>query len=296
MKISTRKKVNEILLPSPSMIWLILWFVIPTVIVFLMAFKPVDAWGGIGSGWTLQTIRELSNPNYPEIVVRTLALGVGSPLISILIALPLGYYLARVPKKLRDLLLLLIIIPFWTNFLIRIFAWKVLLHAEGPLARFLIFGGVLPQDATLLYNPWAVLAVMVYSYLPFAILPVYAAAEKFDFSLIEAAQDLGATRLQAFFRVFIPGISRGIWTAIIVVLIPALGAYLIPDLVGGTASELIGDKIAQRTFIDRNLPHASALSALLMFVVMIPIFFVVFFTGSRKSITGTRHSRGVKQK
>ena len=137
---------------------------------------------------------------------------------------------------------------------------------------------------------------MIYSYLPFAILPVYAAAEKFDFSLIEAAQDLGATRLQAFFRVFIPGISRGIWTAIIVVLIPALGAYLIPDLVGGTASELIGDKIAQRTFIDRNLPHASALSALLMFVVMIPIFFVVFFTGSRKSITGTRHSRGVKQK
>ena len=120
--------------------------------------------------------------------------------------------------------------------------------------------------------------------------------QEFDSSLVEAAQDLGATRLQAFFRVFIPGISRGIWTAIIVVLIPALGAYLIPDLVGGTASELIGDKIAQRTFIDRNLPHASALSALLMFVVMIPIFFVVFFTGSRKSITGTRHSRGVKQK
>ena len=139
MKTSTRKKLNEIFLTSPSMIWLILWFVIPTVIVFLMAFKPVDAWGGIGSGWTLKTIRELSNPNYPEIIVRTLALGVGSTLISILIALPLGYYLARVPKKLRDLLLLLIIIPFWTNFLIRIFAWKVLLHAEGPLARFLIY-------------------------------------------------------------------------------------------------------------------------------------------------------------
>ena len=172
----------------------------------------------------------------------------------------------------------------------------MLLHAEGPLAHFLTFLGLLKPDATLLYNPWAVLAVMVYSYLPFAILPVYAAAEKFDFSLIDAAQDLGATRLQAFYRVFLPGISRGIWTAVIVVLIPAFGAYLIPDLVGGTASELIGDKIAQRTFIDRNLPHASALSALLMFVVMIPIFFVVFFTGSRKSITGTRHSRGVKQK
>ena len=111
MKTSTAKKLNELCLTAPSMIWLILWFVIPTVIVFLMAFKPVDPWGGIGSGWTLQTIRELSNPNYPEIVVRTLALGVGSTLISILIALPLGYYLARVPKKLRDLLLLLIIIP-----------------------------------------------------------------------------------------------------------------------------------------------------------------------------------------
>ena len=127
------------------------------------------------------------------------------------------------------------------------------------------------NSTMLLYNQWAVLTVMVYTYLPFAILPIYSAAEKFDFSLLDAAKDLGASSFYAFRNIFLPSISKGIGTAIMVVLIPALGAYLIPDLVGGPTSELIGDKIAQRVFIDRNLPHASALSALLMLAVFVPM-------------------------
>ena len=132
--------------------------------------------------------------------------------------------------------------------------------------------GLVPQDAILLYNQWAVLTVMIYTYIPFAILPIYAIAEKFDFSLMDAAQDLGASSFYAFCKVFIPGISKGIGTAIMVVLIPAFGAYLIPSLVGGPGSELLGDKIAQRVFVDRNLPHASALSAFLMLAVFLPMF------------------------
>jgi spermidine/putrescine transport system permease protein len=116
-----------------------------------------------------------------------------------------------------------------------------------------------------------VLLVMVYTFLPFAILPIYAAAEKFDFLLLEAARDLGAGRLQAFVHVFLPGIRRGLVTAFLVVFIPALGSYVIPDLVGGPSGEMLGNKIAQRVFVDRNLPLASALAALLILAVLVPM-------------------------
>jgi spermidine/putrescine transport system permease protein len=167
--------------------------------------------------------------------------------------------------------LLLVIVPFWTSFLIRIFAWKVLLHPDGPVKSLLLSLHLADASTPLLYRPEAVLLVMVYTFLPFAILPLYAAAEKFDFALLEAARDLGARSLEAFWRVFIPGIRRGLLTAVLMVFIPALGSYVIPDIVGGPNSEMIGNKIAQRTFVDRNLPHASGLSALLTLAVLAPL-------------------------
>jgi len=271
MKKGVRKKWHEALISGPSLIWLLIFFIVPTVIVFAITFKPSTPFGGIGEGWTLNTLFSLRNPNYPAIIWRTVWLSVVSTAVCLLLAVPCGYCIARAPKRSRDVLLLLIIIPFWTNFLIRIFAWKVLLHPEGMLKQALVFLHLCAPDATLLYNSVTVLLVIIYTYLPFAILPVYAAAEKFDFSLIEAARDLGASQLRAFVRVFLPGISRGVWTAVLMVFIPALGSYVIPDIVGGPSSEMIGNKIAQRTFMDRNLPHASALSALLTLAVMVPL-------------------------
>ena len=137
---------------------------------------------------------------------------------------------------------------------------------------FLMDLAIIRPDQQLLYNPVAVLLVMVYTYLPFAMLPLYAAAEKFDFNLIEAALDLGATPLRAFAKVFIPGIRAGLFSATLMVLIPAFGSYVIPDMVGGANSEMVGSKIAQRAIPDRNLPHASALAALLMLGVLAPPF------------------------
>ncbi len=296
MKSSGRRLANELAVTAPSLLWQMLFYAIPTFIVFLMAFKPSDPYGGIGDGWTFSTLLELGNPNYPAIIWRTVWLSCLSTAICILLAIPIGYNLARVDKKWRELLLLLIIVPFWTNFLIRIFAWKVLLHPDGPLKKLLSFLHLVSPDATFLYNPWAVLAVMVYTYLPFAILPIYAAAEKFDFSLMEAAQDLGATRFQSFRKIFLPGISRGVWTALVVVLVPALGSYLIPDLVGGPSSEMIGDKIAQRTFIDRNLPHASALSAILMMAVIVPIAVAIFLKAKLREGSSSKASSGGSSK
>ncbi len=265
------KRKNEIFLTLPSMTWLIIFFLVPTIFVIAMAFRSADPYGGIGDEWTLQTIKDLGNPNYPSIIWRTIWLSVVSTALCIITAIPAAYYISRLQKKAQDIVLLLIIVPFWTNFLIRIFAWKVFLHPEGAVKQILDLLHITNPDSLLLYRPEAVLIVLVYTHLPFALLPIYAAAEKFDFSLMEAAFDLGAGKIQAFIRIFIPGIRQGLLTAIIIVFIPALGSYVIPDIVGGPTGEMIGNKIAQRTFVDRNLPHASALSAILTLAVILPV-------------------------
>lgn len=271
MKLNRKRKLHEWLVTLPSFTWLTVLFVIPTLIIFVITFKPSDPYGGIGDGWTLQTLRSLGNPNYPAIIWRTFWLSLVTTVFCIVLAVPMGYFMARVSSRWQQILLLLVVVPFWTSFLVRIFAWKVLLHPEGLLKRLLVMLALATPDTSLLYNSEAILLVLVYTYLPFAILPIYAAAEKFDFRLIEAARDLGAHQLRAFFSIFLPGIRRGLLTAILVVFIPALGSYVIPDIVGGPHSEMIGNKIAQRTFVDRNLPHASGLSAFLTLAVLAPL-------------------------
>jgi len=263
-------RLYEVLLSIPSMGWLVIFFVIPTVLVIAMAFRAADPYGGIGEGWTLESIRDLGNPNYPAIIWRTIWLSVVSTAICIVAAIPVSYHIARLRKKIQDIILLLVIVPFWINFLIRIFAWKVFLHPEGLFKHLLVILHIADSDTLLLYRPGAVLVVIVYSYLPFAIMPIYASAEKFNYNLIEAAMDLGASRITAFLKIFIPGIRQGLLTAFVIVFIPALGSYIVPDIVGGPGSEMIGSKIAQRTFVDRNLPHASALSAILALAVIVP--------------------------
>lgn len=268
-------KRTEWLVSLPTLAWLTLFVVIPTLLVFVIAFRPANPYGGIGRGWTLDTIRALATPSYLLIAWRTLWISLLTTAICLLLALPAGYTIARAPERWRNRLLLAVIIPFWTSFLVRVFAWRSLLHPEGPVKKALEAIGLVGPEATLLYHPAAVVLVMVYTFLPFTILPIYAAAEKFDFRLVEAARDLGARPFQSFRKVFLPGIRRGVVTAVLVVFIPALGSYIIPDLVGGPSGEMIGNKIAQRVFSDRNLPHASALSAVLVLAVLAPLVAVL---------------------
>jgi spermidine/putrescine transport system permease protein len=261
----------EWLASLPTLVWLTLFVVVPTVLVFVIAFRPANPYGGIGPGWTLDTLRSLASPSMLAIAWRTLWISLLTTALCLLLALPAGYTIARAPARLRNALLMLVIVPFWTSFLVRVFAWRSLLHPEGPVKKLLEALGLVGPDATLLYHPGAVVLVMVYTFLPFTILPIYAAAEKFDFRLVEAARDLGARPSQAFRKVFLPGIRRGLVTAVLVVFIPALGSYIIPDLVGGPSGEMLGNKIAQRVFTDRNLPLASALSAVLVLAVLAPL-------------------------
>ncbi len=256
---------------APSVVWLLLFFLIPSLLVFAIAFRTADPSGGIDDGWTLETIKNVLRPEYVWVLWRTVWVSVAVTVICLLLSIPVGYWISRQNPKYRYWYLLIFIMPLWTNFLIRIFAWRILLNPEGVLRRALIAMGIIPSDVFLLNNIGAVIIVTVYTCLPFAILPIYAAAEKFNYSLLEAAQDLGASRFKAFYSIFLPGIRRGIITAILVVLIPSMGSYAIPDLVGGVNGEMLGNKIAIRASAYRNLPEAAALAAMLSIIITIPI-------------------------
>jgi len=276
-----RRRGQEILLTAPSFLWLSLFFLIPVALVFILAFRPADPFGGIGRGWTTATIKGLADPQYLIIAWRTLWVSFVTTVICLLLAVPTGYAVARAPERRRNFLLMMVIVPFWTSFLIRVFAWKSILHPEGLIKKILIAVGLVDPGTSLLYNLGSVVLVMVYTFLPFAILPIYAAAEKFDVRLIEAARDLGARPFQAFRKVFLPGIRQGLVTAVLVVFIPALGTYVIPDIVGGPGSELLGNKIAQRVFVDRNLPLAGGLSIVLILAVLAPLLAVLALQGKK---------------
>ena len=275
------RRKNEAILTAPTLLWLILFFVVPSIAMVVISFRPASMYGGVGEGWTLDAWRALGNPNYPVILWRTVWLSLVTTLICLALALLIAFVLGKMQGKWRAILLMIVIVPFWTNFVIRVAAWRILLHPEGMLRQGLISLGIIGPDTLLLYNEGAVLMVMVYTYLPFAILPLYAAAERFDYSLLEAARDLGASGFTAVTRVFIPGISRGLLTAMALVLIPALGSYVIPDLVGGPGDEMIGNKIAQRTLGDRNLPQAATLSVALLVITLIPMI-VVYYLNRRE--------------
>ncbi len=265
------KRLREITGTAPSLLWLATFVLLPMLAVFAIAFRPTLPGGGIGEGWSLDALRALADFSYLSLLWRTVWISLAVTVICVAAAIPVAYEMARMSPAWRSTVLLLVIVPFWTNFVIRIFAWQQIFHAEGWLAGGLRALHLVGEHDRLLGNDFAVILVSVYAYLPFAILPLFAAAEKFDFTLLDAARDLGARALRAAVSVFLPGIRQGLATAFIVIFIPMLGSYVVPDMVGGADSQMIGNKIAQRNFSDRNLPQAAMLSAVLTLLVMAPI-------------------------
>ncbi|GHV73337.1 spermidine/putrescine ABC transporter permease [Spirochaetia bacterium] len=217
---------------APMTVWFTVFFLAPLLIIVLYSFLRKGLYGGVEMGdFTLEAYRNLSNPSFTIITLRTLATALIATFITIFIALPCGYFMAR--SRNQTFLLLLIIIPFWTNFLIRVFAWMNILGNNGFLNDLLIRIGLIDSYINFLYNQGSVVLVLVYMYLPYAILPLFATIDKFDFSLLEAARDLGATKVQSIFRVLLPNIRSGLYTAVLFTFIPIFGAYAVPLLVGG---------------------------------------------------------------
>ena len=245
----------------PMAAWFTIFFLAPIIIIVIYSFLKRGLHGGVEWEFSLAAYQSLTNPSFLTITLRTLVVSVIATVITILIALPCGYFMAR--SKHQTLLLMLIIVPFWTNFLIRVFAWMNILGNNGFINELLLRFNLISEYLPLLYNQMAVTLVLIYMYLPYAILPLFATIDKFDFSFLEAARDLGAGKLTAMFKVLLPNIKAGILTAVLFTFIPIFGAYAVPQLVGGMDSYMLGNIIADQILRSRNWPLASAISIVL---------------------------------
>jgi spermidine/putrescine transport system permease protein len=265
---------------SPAGVWLTVFFVAPLLVIVLYSFLEKGMYGGVEPRFSLEAYKSLANSLFLRVTVNTFGISLVTTILAIVIALPCGYYMARSNHK--TLLLMLVIIPFWTNFLIRIYAWIAILGNNGFLNAFLVKTGILSEPFQFLYNQVAVTIVLVYSYLPYAILPLYSTIEKFDFSLLEAARDLGCTRTGAIFRVMLPNIWSGIVTAVLFVFIPSFGAYAVPLLVGGKESYMLGNFVAEELTRTRNWPLASSISMVITLVTTLGLWLMFSLRNSGK--------------
>ncbi|GMO50090.1 MAG: ABC transporter permease [Termitinemataceae bacterium] len=257
---SNRKNLG-LLFSGPMGVWLTAFFMAPLLIIVVYSFMKKGLYGGVVPEFSLEAYKNLANPTLATITFHTLITSIIATVITIIIATPCGYFMAK--SRNQTFLLLLIIIPFWTNFLIRVFAWMNILGNQGFLNNFLMNCGLIKNHIHFLYNQNSVILVLVYMYLPYAILPLFSSIDKFDFSLLEAARDLGATKPMAMRKILLPNIKSGIYTAVLFTFIPIFGAYAVPLLVGGKESYMLGNVIADQLTKSRNWPLASAISMVL---------------------------------
>jgi spermidine/putrescine transport system permease protein len=255
-------------------VWFTLFFLAPIIIIIIYSFLKKGLYGGVENVFSLEAYHYLGDSVFLSITLRTIITSVIATIITILIALPCGYFMAR--SKNQTLLLLLIIIPFWTNFLIRVFAWMTILGNNGFLNEMLSRIGLVKDYIPFLYNQKAVILVLVYMYLPYAILPLFSTIDKFDFSLLEAARDLGANKLVSMITILLPNIRGGIFTAVLFTFIPIFGAYAVPLLVGGMDSYMLGNIIADQLLKSRNWPRAAAISMVLTVVTTIGVVWMMY--------------------
>ena len=256
-------------LVGPTALYLLLFFVIPLGIIFVYSFLKRGVYGQLVWEFNLQNYVRVVDPLYLQIFWRSAVLATASTVGCLLLAYPFAYYIARRESaRTRNLLLVLVMIPFWTNFLIRTYAWRVILGTDGPINSFLVWTGLVNEPLTLLFTEGAVLVGLIYGYLPFMVLPLYAAIERIDFSLMEAAADLYANGWQAFRKVLLPLSMPGVIAGCILVFIPSLGAFVTPDLLGGAKTVMIGNLIQGQFLTARDWPFGSAISMLLMVAVL----------------------------
>ena len=253
----------------PMAAWFTAFFLTPIIIIVIYSFLKKGLYGGVVWEFSLDAYRSLTNPSFLVITGRTLVVSVIATVITILVALPCGYCMAK--SKHQTLLLLLIIVPFWTNFLIRVFAWMNILGNNGFINEFLMRFNLISEYIPFMYNQKAVTLVLIYMYLPYAILPLFATIDKFDFSLLEAARDLGAGKFSSIMKVLMPNIKGGLFTAVLFTFIPIFGAYAVPQLVGGKDSYMLGNIIADQILKSRNWPLASAISMVLTVVTTVGV-------------------------
>lgn len=267
---------------GPGAFWLVVFFLIPTLVVFAYSFATRGPYGTINWVFTLENYRLFADWLYIRIFLFSVLIAIITTAICLVIGYPFAYVMSRAPRRVRNGLLVLVMVPFWTDFLVRTYAIMLLLRSEGLINNLLRWLGIINEPLNLLYTPGAVILGLVYGYLPFMILPLYASIEKFDFSLVEAAQDLGANSTRVFLRVLLPLTLPGVVAGSILVFIPSVGAFVTPDLLGGGKVVMIGNLIQQQFLTSRNWPFGSAISFVLMGIVLVSTL-VYFRSGGERT-------------
>ncbi len=271
-------------------LWMVIFFLVPFFIVLKISFSNSEiaqppylpVFDLIVDGWdeTLDKLASLTTDNYLRLIqdsiysssyLSSLWIAGSSTVMMLFIAYPIAYGMARAPKSWRPTLVMMVILPFWTSFLIRVYAWIAILSEEGLLNSALTWLGVIDEPIQILSTNTAVYIGILYSYLPFMVLPLYSNLEKMDDSLIEAAKDLGCTQISAFWRVTFPLSLPGVIAGCFLVFIPAVGEFVIPDLLGGSDTIMIGKTMWEEFFNNRDWPAASGVAIALLIILMIPI-------------------------
>jgi spermidine/putrescine transport system permease protein len=288
------KKNSQLIgLMSPGALWILLFFNLPILIMLFISFVERGRAGGIKLPpvYTLDNYilffnscasdfaGSACNPFlYLGIFGHSIRIGLVVTFWCIAVGYPLSYFISKQKQIWRDTLMILVIIPFWTNFLVRTYALKQVLATEGLINTLFMNIGLINQPFDLLFNEFAVVVGLIYGYLPFAVLPMYASIEKFDHSLMEAAADLGAPPQRAFWRVMLPMTMPGVVAALVLVFVPVVGAFITPDIMGGGKVEMIGTLINRQFGVARNWPFGSAMSLVLMSLVLVGV--IAYFRSS----------------
>jgi putrescine transport system permease protein len=265
-------------------VWLLALFLVPFIIVFKISLSDLalsippytptmrDGIGDMFAAFDFENFVFLTEDDlYWKAYLSSLRIALISTFMTLLVGYPIAYGMAKAPDEWRATLMMLVILPFWTSFLIRVYAWMGILSNEGLLNQFLLWLGLINEPLVILNTNMAVYIGIIYTYLPFMILPIYAALDRLDESLNEAAEDLGCSRMQAFWLVTIPLSKNGIIAGSFLVFIPALGEFVIPSLLGGSGTLMIGKILWEEFFNNRDWPVASAVAVVLLLILVIPI-------------------------
>jgi spermidine/putrescine transport system permease protein len=255
---------------APGTFWLLLFFTVPVLIMFVYSLMPRGIYGGVVAGFTLEHYRRFFDPLYLEILNRTFIWSIGATLLCLLMGYPLAYLIAR-SGTWKNFLMFLVVLPFWTSFLVRTFAMIFLMRDTGLINNLLLRLGIIQQPIEMLYTPFAVMTGLVYGFLPFMVLPIYASLEKLDLSLLEAAEVLGARPAARFWKVTFPLSVPGVVAGCLLVFIPSLGSFLTSDLLGGAKQVMIGNLIQNQFSSARNWPFGSAASFIVMALVLVAV-------------------------
>src|SRR5262252_694022 len=255
----------------PTWLAMVLLFAAPLAIVLVYSLLTRGVYGGVENPWTAESYRRLIDPLYLIILLRSFAMALAATALCLVFAFPAALFISRAPRH-KNLYLQLVMLPFWTSFLVRTYAWLFLLRDTGLVNTILQKAGIIHAPLQLLYNDGAVLLGLVYGYLPFMVLPIYATLERLDPSLPEAAADLGARPWATLLRVIVPLSRPGIVAGAVLVFIPCLGAYLTPELLGGGRTVLVGNLVQNQFTTARDWPFGSAVSILLMALVTLLVW------------------------